>query len=403
MKSDTSASEMNGEKTSTMAFANSSAGPTPLALYIHVPFCRRRCAYCHFDIKVLHRKTDPVPFYRTYIECLTRELQTRAARFRDRILSSIYYGGGTPSRLAAASLEIIQSTIARSFRLESDCEISMEVNPEDGNADYLKAIGELGITRVSFGVQSFHEPSLRAVNRPHGGQQALAAIAAAPTFAGGISLDLMLGLPFQDFASLEKDLEHVAALAPNHLSVYMLERDLPTPLDKSPLLALAPDEDRQADFYERVLETLSAQGYTSYEISNFSRPGFECRHNLTYWRGGDYLGVGPAAHGRVGLCYSANYPALSPYAAAVRRSGLGVEREETWTRERLRQEMLVQGLRLREGIAAKRLTRDERNQLEGFLELGLVDREAGRIFLTTRGRLLANEVFQVFVEPNPSS
>ncbi len=377
---------------------HSNAGRSPLALYIHVPFCRRRCAYCHFDIKVFHPKTEPAPYYRIYLDSLVRELETRAAQYPDRPIASIYFGGGTPSRLTSAELERVQATIHKRFRMDSNCEISMEVNPEDASPSYLKALRSLGVNRVSFGVQTFDDAGLKAVNRPHGGRQALAALHAAPDFPRGISLDLMLGLPFQSRSSLDKDLDHVGALSPEHLSVYMLERDLPTPLDKSPLLASAPDEDRQADFYERVVEKLAVLGYRSYEISNFSRPGYECRHNLAYWEGGDYLGVGPAAHGRVGPCYSANHPGLSAYANAVQRKGLGVSYEEQWQKARLRQELLLQGMRLRKGIEARRLKPAERDQFDSFLMRGLVAMDGDRLYLTTRGRLLANEVFQVFVD-----
>ncbi len=373
---------------------NISPSNEPLALYVHVPFCQQRCAYCHFDIKVLHPRTDEHAVYRRYVDNLCRELANYAEI--DRPVTSLFYGGGTPSRLPLHYLAEIQKAISANFRLDSDCEISMEVNPEDASQAFLEGISALGVNRVSFGVQTFSDEGLTAVNRAHNAAQALAAIKRAPPFAKGRSLDLILGLPHGSDRVLRRDLDHILELELEHVALYMLETDLPTPLDKRTDLP-RPDEDDQADFYLKVAEVLGEAGFRHYEISNFCQPGYACRHNLTYWRCGDYLGLGPAAHGRVALVYSRNHPSLASWSREVERSGKGIAESETWSDERFRQERIIGGLRLDEGVPETWLKDSERTRLEDPLFANLVSFTEGRLGLTGQGRLLGNEVFQIFL------
>jgi len=368
----------------------------PLALYIHVPFCRQRCAYCHFDIKVLHPRTDAQASYRRYVDHLRQELACYAKNYAARRLTSLFYGGGTPSQLPLDFLADIQQAVSMHFDLDPDCEISMEVNPEDASPAFLEGIAALGVNRVSFGVQTFADDGLSAVNRAHDGAQALAAIRQAPHFSKGRSLDLILGLPHGSDKVLRRDLDLILQLEVEHVALYMLETDLPTPLDKRTDLP-RPDEDDQADYYLQVAQVLGDAGFRHYEISNFCQSGYACRHNLTYWRAGDYLGLGPAAHGRVGLTYSRNHPGLAAWGRQVERSGKGVATDETWSAERLRQEQIIGGLRLDEGVPLAWLKEDERTRLEDPLFTPLVGFTNKRIHLTPRGRLLGNEVFQIFI------
>ena len=371
---------------------------SPLALYIHVPFCRQRCSYCHFDIKVFHPGTQPEPFFRAYLDCVRTELAHYGRLYGSRHLASVFYGGGTPSRLGAHHLATLHGLVCSQFSLEEDAEISVEVNPEDGERDLLKALLAMGVNRVSFGVQTFDPAGLKAINRPHTAERALAVIAAAPAFTKGTSLDLILGLPFQTASSLNTDLELIAQLAPQHLALYLLERDLPTPLDKTARGLPIPDEDQQADFYEFVAEFLTQRGYRHYEISNFALPGFDCRHNLNYWRQGDYLGIGPAAHGRIGNRYFQNWPHLNAYRKAVEAQGHGQKQTETWSPGRLKAERLIQGLRLSQGVPLSEVSTELLPALEAHRQNGLVLLDDERLRLSLKGRLLANEVFQLFLE-----
>ncbi|MDJ0838419.1 MAG: radical SAM family heme chaperone HemW [Acidobacteriota bacterium] len=368
----------------------------PLAVYIHVPFCGQRCAYCHFDIKVFHPRTDRAPFIRRYLQAVTRELQTYAGRYGRRPVSSVFFGGGTPSRLGATHLGGLMTAVRRAFNLTGDCEISVEVNPEDGDPVFLQALRDMGVNRVSFGVQTFHDASLEAIKRPHDGARAMAVLKSAPRFSKGVSLDLILGLPFQTTATLRRDLDLIQAIAPQHVALYMLETDLPTPLDKL-TEAPRPDEDTQADFYDMVCERLGAAGFEHYEISNFCKPGFACRHNLVYWQRGDYLGIGPAAHGQVGATATANHPRLADYCRLVEEQGRGVISEEHWTAERLRQERIIQGLRLSAGVETDLLTVEEVALLSHEPYRNLLVIGGGRLRLSARGRLLANEIFSLFI------
>ena len=374
------------------------ATPSPeLAIYIHVPFCGQRCAYCHFEIKVFHPKTRRAPFYREYLACVIQELKNHAPEFSHRTVGSVFFGGGTPSRLRPDQVGSILEAVREWFRLEPGAEISFETNPEDADPDYLLALRELGVTRVSLGVQSFHDPCLRAIGRPHDRETALNAIKRAPTFPHGLSFDLIVGLPFQTEQILAADLATVAELKPEHVSLYMLDQDLPTPLDKTGRFLEMPNEDEHAAFYETARAFLKNEGYRHYEISNFARPGFECRHNLVYWRRGDYLGIGPAAHGQIGNRYAANHPRLADYLTAVRAHGSGTSRRETWRAQRMRQERIIQGLRLEEGVPASWLRAKERAELFSDPKHGLVEQKEDRVRLTEKGQLFANEIFQVFV------
>ncbi len=371
-------------------------GPmSSLALYIHVPFCGQRCAYCHFDIKVLHPRSDPAAFELRYLDALQQELNHYAGEYGGRSLSSVFLGGGTPSRLPLAALTRLTAAVRAAFAVDPDCEWSMEVNPEDAHPTYLNGLAELGFTRLSFGVQTFDDRALAVLKRPHdgAGAQAVLAHCARLGLPHGFSLDLMLGLPYQTEATLARDLDVIAALQPPHVSVYMLETDLPTSLDKTGRGLPMPDEDDQAEWYERVVARLAALGLAHYEISNFARPGFACRHNLTYWQRGDYLGLGPAAHGFVGACAWANHERLNDWQAAVARQGHGRASEERWSAARCHNEVLLQGMRLLRGIDPEHLSVAQRTALKVHQAADLLQYRDKRLALTVKGCLLANEVF----------
>lgn len=369
----------------------------PLAIYIHVPFCGQRCAYCHFDIKVLHPRTHPDPHYASYVAATCQELRFRARELPQRQVSSVFFGGGTPTRLPSAALSQILATIKERFSLQPNAEISLEANPEDVTPALASQLRQAGFTRVSLGIQSFDDRVLKAAGRPHSGAEAVAGVQLFRDMQHGVSFDLMLGLPFQTRASIERDLAQLAILDPQHVSVYMLERDLPTPLDKMADHLPMVDEDTQAAFYEHVSQFLQDLGYHHYEISNFAKPGFTCRHNLTYWQCGDYLGIGPAAVGRIGKHLMINASQLRDYLAAVKQQGHGCVETETWSEERLTQEQRVQAIRLAHGIATEAWPAAKQDKLAVFLEEGLLAQKDTRLVLTRKGKLLGNEVFEALV------
>jgi oxygen-independent coproporphyrinogen-3 oxidase len=257
-------------------------------LYLHLPFCTTHCTYCPFAIS-----TD-LALQDAYTTALVREIG--AAKGGE--VDSIYLGGGTPSRTSVANLARVFDAIRARFDIARDAEISMEANPEDVTPAAVDAWRALGVNRLSIGVQSFHDAELAAISRIHDRARALDAIRAA--VAGGVraNLDLMLGLPGQTAASFRETLDTAIDLGAGHLSLYMLDLEEKTPLQVQVArgrVAL-PDDDLVADLYIEAIEHLGSRGLAQYEISNFARLGEECRHNLRYWRRGEYFGFGLAAH-----------------------------------------------------------------------------------------------------------
>jgi oxygen-independent coproporphyrinogen-3 oxidase len=336
--------------------------------------------------------------FNNYTDALLTELEFYGERTH-RPLTSIYFGGGTPSFLPRLQLKKIMNTVQKCFRFHSDCEITLEINPEDVDETTAPALRSMGVTRVSLGVQTFQDQCLRTVKRNHSSEMAVSALnhltGGTNRFKHGISMDLMLGLPFQTMENVLRDLERWYTFKTEHLSIYLLERDIPVPLDTCKIPV--PDGDTQADFYEMTRSFLEERGYNHYEISNFCMDGFESGHNLNYWEFGDYIGVGPAAHGRIGRIYWKNHPAVKNYINAVKNTGKGMIEQEKWTAERLDKERKMQGMRLSSGVSVEDLTFEESSQFEELARLKLVSRINGFWKLTGKGQLLANEVFEVFV------
>ncbi|PIE91277.1 MAG: hypothetical protein CR997_01860 [Acidobacteria bacterium] len=372
----------------------------PLSLYIHVPFCRSRCHYCHFDIKVVavRRNTKPSlhkEWFENYTKAVQQELIFYRQQVGDRPLQSVYFGGGTPSFLPLELLCSILDCVARHFRLDEDCEISVEANPEDVSETWVAGLRGKGVTRLSLGVQSTQAETLKAVRRNHTPEMVFRALEQIGGLKHGCSVDYILGLPFQERKQVERDLAMITACEPQHLSLYLLERDIPTPLDRYP--GAMPTEDQQAEWFEAATTLLKSCGYKHYEISNFCQSGCESVHNSNYWKFGDYLGVGPAAHGRLGKTYWSNHTQLARYLESVHDKGTGECQRETWSDGEFRRQKCLQGLRLLSGIPLSWVTQQEKEALEELADYALVSLADGKVKLTERGILLANEVFQVFI------
>lgn len=299
-----------------------------LGLYLHLPFCTTHCTYCPFAISTDLSQQD------AYTIALVREIEASAGGD----VESIYLGGGTPSRTSVANLTRAFAAIRARFAIAADAEISMEANPEDVSPAAVEAWRNLGVNRLSIGVQSFHDDELSAISRIHDRRRAIEAVRAAVNSGMRANLDLMLGLPHQTADSFRATLDTAIDLGAGHLSLYMLDLEERTPLQVQVARGRVtlPEDDLVADLYIEAIEHLRARGLAQYEISNFACPGEECRHNLRYWTRGEYLGFGLAAHSFLDGQRFANsrdirqYIATSPHARDFSEDlGEGEVRRET--------------------------------------------------------------------------
>ncbi len=379
------------------------ARPEPSGLYLHIPFCASICNYCNFNRGLLDEGLK-----RAYVDALAREIAMRAT---GEPVDTIYFGGGTPSLLSPGEAARLLAACRSSFNVDPGVEITFEVNPETVDRAKLDAFRAAGINRLSFGVQSFDDEELARLDRRHDAARARAAFADARA-AGfdNISLDLMMWLPGQSLARWRANVDALIALSPEHASLYLLEIYPNAPLRDAMAReqwSRAPDDDA-AEMYEQAMDTLELAGYRQYEISNVARPGRESRHNVKYWTGTAWHGLGAGAHGTVGARRWRNLPDTRAYNASVAR-GVTPEAETTEIspEERL-QEALFMGLRMRVGVDLAKLRAQHGvdlagrygDKLETFVSAGLLDEvgyHAGRLILTRRGQLLANEVLSVFV------
>jgi oxygen-independent coproporphyrinogen-3 oxidase len=412
----------------------------PLSLYLHIPFCSLKCAYCDFNSYAgLDDLVEP------YCDALISEIRLWSSALQGTTsvgrgpspdglppVPTVFFGGGTPSLLPLAQIERIMQALRESFALESDAEVSLEANPGTVDLDYLRGLLTAGVNRISFGVQSFHNDELAALDRIHSAEEAAQCYRWARE-AGfqGINLDLIYGLSEQPMERWQQTLERAIDLAPDHLSAYALTVEEGTKLayDVDHGRVPEPDADMQAEMYEWSCERLAQAGYAQYEISNWSRPGHECRHNLVYWRNGEWLGLGASAHSHWGSgqrtadsgqqrfrfadVYSPRrYIELvgdtveaGVDARAEPRELLRMMRQVTYVEEQppdaAMADAAILGLRLNEGLNVGDFEARYGTSLEAaygpvlseMAGLGLLERANGHLLLTARGRLLANEVF----------
>ena len=385
--------------------------PAPLGLYVHIPFCSAICNYCNFN-----RGLFDAELKLRYVEALLKEIERARGAGEARGAGgaggegadTIFFGGGTPSLLEPDEVARIIDVCATSFDLAHDSEITLEANPETVTEARLAAFRRAGVNRLSFGVQSFKDDELRRLSRLHSADRARQAVAEARA-AGfdNLSLDLMMWLPAQRVDDWLASVDAAIALAPEHLSLYLLEVYPNAPLKDEMARARwsqAPDEDAAA-MYLRSLDRLDAAGYEQYEISNVARPGRRSRHNLKYWTDGEWLGFGCGAHStRDGVRWK-NVASTEEFADRIARGqSTRIDERRLSPAERLG-DALFTGLRLVDGIDGdsiqKRYGVDVWRRfgpdLERFLEAGCLRREGARLHLTRRGMLLANEVMTVFV------
>ena len=377
----------------TRHYPRSTRGPG-VGLYVHLPFCASRCAYCTFVTS-----TELTLLPRT-MAAVARDVE-RLGRYGSRPLETLYLGGGTPSLTPEADLEAILAAVKRCFPLLPGAEVTLEANPDDVTAERAAVWERVGVNRISIGVQAFSDRTLAMLNRRHDAAQATAAVDLLLRAGFEVSLDLMLALPGMGGGELAATLAETMRLRPGHVSVYLLEMDKPHTLarlaERRP--DLFPGDDLAASQYLAVGRALVAAGYHHYEVSNFALRGHEARHNLRYWRRQPVLAAGLAAHGQAGARRWANLADLSAYLDAVEAGRAPRAWSRRHTAGEVARERVMLGLRLARGVPARlvesvgSLAPAFRERLDDFLGLGLARERQGRVRLTPRGWLLSNELF----------
>ena len=369
----------------------------PLALYIHWPFCLAKCPYCDFNSHVRER----IPQAR-FAAALRTELAWEAARLGRRTLGSIFFGGGTPSLMEPATVAALIADATSLFDPAPDIEITLEANPTSVEAGRLTAFREAGVNRISLGVQSLEDDKLRELGRQHSAAEAIAALETARRIFPRLSFDLIYARPGQTLSAWQAELDRALALAADHLSLYQLTIEPGTAfeaLHRRGALVL-PGEDEAATLYEATAEAAAWHGLAQYEVSNYAAPGAESRHNLAYWRYGDYAGIGPGAHGRLlfgdRLLATRRHRAPEPWAERVETEGHGSTAEEVIATTDRAREMLLMGLRLHEGVDTDRFVRRTGMALADAVdpdvlrmaeEEGYLTHTADRLTATAEGRV----------------
>ncbi|MCB1026029.1 MAG: radical SAM family heme chaperone HemW [Acidobacteria bacterium] len=373
-------------------------------IYIHIPFCKSRCSYCDFATDV-YRDNDSVE---RYVSALVTEITNSELQITSRV-ETIYFGGGTPSLLSSNQLEKILFAIRQRFEFETNIEFTLEMNPATVSLEKLRDFKSLGVNRASFGVQTFDDRALKILARGHDSHDARSTFALLRD-AGyeNISFDLIGGLPNQTLKDWEKNLDEALALDPEHLSLYLLEIHESTPLaeqirsQRQPL----PDEDLAGEMYELMVEKVGAGGFDQYEISNFSKPGYESKHNNKYWLCEPVFGFGVSAHSFDGRTQRwSNERDTNKYVELVGNGRSPVAESTELTEKQLSAEFAFLNLRLTKGLDLichkRKFGIDIRSayfeKLKTAEEEGLIEYEKGFMRLTKKGRLYSNEVFEIFV------
>jgi len=329
--------------------------PPPLAVYVHLPWCLRKCPYCDFNSHEFRTAgATPRDLPETaYLDALRADMERALPLVWGRTVHSIFIGGGTPSLFSPESIDRLLSDLRALLPLAGDCEITMEANPGTFERDRFRAFAQAGVNRLSIGVQSFNDAHLQALGRVHDRAQAIAAAEEAARSFETFNLDLMYALPGQTLADLDADLDQAFALGAPHLSLYHLTLEPNTVFATRPPANL-PDDDTSAEMLDLVAARTAAAGLERYEVSAYARPGHRCRHNLNYWQFGDYLGLGAGAHGKLSFAHrvvrQVRWRDPATYMARA-LGGQAVSNEEEVARAALPFEFMLNALRLREGFA----------------------------------------------------
>ena len=383
----------------------------PLALYVHLPWCIKKCPYCDFNSHEFREGADPVSTQDAYIHALLADLEASLPLIWGRSIQTVFLGGGTPSLFSPEAIDRLISGIRARVRLAPQAEITMEANPGTFEKDRFKAFHQAGITRLSIGVQSFDNAHLKALGRMHDRDQALAAVTEAAQVFDTFNLDLMYALPGQTIEGLTQDIQTALAFAPPHISIYHLTIEPNTVFAKFP--PALPEEDLAYEMMDRITELTALAGLDRYEVSAYAKPGHQCAHNLNYWQFGDYLGIGAGAHSKLSFAHRVmrqvryREPALYMQQAM---KGEPVTQSTEVSRQDLPFEFMLNALRLRGGFAvadyADRTGLAMTSIQAGLQEaekLGLIGRDLHRVWPTEKGFDFLSDLQSLFLSNSDSA
>ena len=385
-------------------------GLPPLSLYVHLPWCIKKCPYCDFNSHEWRGPEDARSVQDAYIDALFADLEASLPLIWGRAVHTIFFGGGTPSLFSPEAIDRLVSGLRARLRLSADCEITLEANPGTFERDRFRAFRQAGITRLSIGVQSFNDAHLKALGRVHDRAQALAAVNEAAQVFDTFNLDLMYALPGQTLAQLTEDVETALSFAPPHLSIYHLTIEPNTLFAKHP--PALPEDDEAFAMMDRITERTAAAGLGRYEVSAYAKAGHACAHNLNYWQFGDYLGIGAGAHSKLSFAHRIvrhvrfREPQLYMKQAMA---GEPVTQSDEVSRADLPFEFMLNALRLKEGFALTDFM--ERTGLaltsiqKGLKEaerLGLVERDWTRVWPTPKGFDFLSDLQALFLPDSDS-
>lgn len=365
-------------------------------IYMHIPFCKTRCIYCDFYSTTQSRLQTP------YVVTLCKELEMRREYLQGEPVETIYLGGGTPSQLSRENFEQIFTTIQRVYGLEHCREITLEANPDDLTPEYLEGLSTLPFNRISMGIQTFDDATLKLLNRRHNASQAIQAVENCRRYGfKNISIDLIYGLPGENTERWKKDLNQAIRLNVEHISAYHLTYEEGTPIYKmlQKHRVEEVDEESSVHFFSTLMDKLKAAGYEHYEISNFCRPGMYSRHNTSYWQGVKYLGCGPSAHSFDGASREWNCASLKDYMAGIESGNRQYEAEERDANTRYN-EFVITSIRTQWGIPLQRLQEEFGKELteycmnlaQPYLESGKLEIKENAIRLTRDGIFISDSI-----------
>jgi oxygen-independent coproporphyrinogen-3 oxidase len=374
----------------------------PLSLYVHLPWCLKKCPYCDFNSHEMASADMPE---QRYIDALIADLEASLPLIWGRSVHSIFIGGGTPSLFSPAAIDRLLADIRARLRLDADCEITLEANPGTFEKDRFKAFRSAGVTRLSVGVQSFDDQHLKALGRVHDRAQAIAAVEEAAASFETFNLDIMYALPGQDLAGLEKDMHQALALSPPHISIYHLTIEPNTYFAKFP--PAIPEEDLAYAMLDRITDMTGEAGLERYEVSAYAKPGHRCFHNLNYWQFGDYLGIGAGAHSKLSFAHRVvrqvrwREPKLYMDKALA---GEAITQESEVARADLPFEFMLNALRLRDGFALQDFAEKTGlpiSALQAGLDeaerRGFIERDLLRVRPSVRGFDFLNDLQALFL------
>ena len=376
----------------------------PLSLYVHLPWCLKKCPYCDFNSHEVAGGTAALPEQR-YIDALMADLESSLPLIWGRSVHSIFLGGGTPSLFSPQAIDDLLGGIRARLRLSPDCEITLEANPGTFEKNRFRAFRSAGVTRLSVGVQSFDDEHLRVLGRVHDRAQAIAAVEEAAQSFDTFNLDIMYALPGQTLQNLEQDMQQALALQPPHISIYHLTIEPNTYFAKFP--PVIPEEDAAYAMLDKITEMTGAAGLGRYEVSAYAKPGHSCFHNLNYWQFGDYLGIGAGAHSKLSFAHrvvrQVRYREPKLYMdKALARDAVTLETEVS--RADLPFEFMLNALRLREGFKLQDFTDKTglpltavQKGLEEAERKGLIERDFVRVKPTERGFDFLNDLQSLFL------